>query len=136
MSIDELIIAVFCLIDDELRKIVKKKKLRQRGPAPELTDSEVTTMEIVGEFLGKECDKAIWQYFKTHWLHFFPSIPDRSNFIRQAANLLRVKQRIQEKLASQLGAFGDTLHFVDGFPMPVCKFARAYFSQVFKGFAS
>lgn len=57
MSIDEFIIAVFCLIDDELEKIVEKKKLHRRGPMPELADSEVLTMEIVGEFLGKDCDK-------------------------------------------------------------------------------
>lgn len=93
-------------------------------------------MEVVGEFLGKDCDKTMWEYFKNHWLHFFPSIPDRSNFSRQAANLLVIKHRLQEKLASQLGAFSDTLHFTDGLPMPVCKFARAHFSQVFKGTAA
>ena len=59
MSIDDFIIAVFCLIDEEMKKILKEKKLRQRGPAPRLTDSEVITMEIVGEFLGKDCDKTI-----------------------------------------------------------------------------
>lgn len=66
MSIDDFIIAVFCLIDEEIEKVLKGKKLRQRGPAPGLTDSEVITMEIVGEFLGKDCDNAIWEYFKSH----------------------------------------------------------------------
>jgi hypothetical protein len=32
MPIDDFIIAVFCLIDDELKKILNGKKLRQRGP--------------------------------------------------------------------------------------------------------
>ena len=77
----------FCLKDEEMKKVLKGKKLRERGLAPGLSDSEVITMEIVGEFLGKDCDKAIWEYFKSHWLHFFPKIPDRSNFVRQAANL-------------------------------------------------
>ncbi len=39
MSIDDFIISVFCLIDDELKKILSGKKLRQRGPQPELRDS-------------------------------------------------------------------------------------------------
>ena len=136
MSIDDFIIAIFCLIDDELKRVLKGKKLRQRGPLPGLRDSEVITMEIVGEFLGKDCDKAIWEYFKSHWQHFFPKIPDRSNFVRQAANLHVIKRLLQESLAVSLCAFGDTLHMVDGLPMPVCKFARAHFSQIFKGQAT
>jgi len=35
-------------------------------------DSEVITMEVVGEFLGIDTDKHIWQYFREHWLMFFP----------------------------------------------------------------
>ncbi len=43
---------------------------------------------------------------------------------------------VQEMLAKTLGAYDDPLHIVDGLPMPVCKFARAYFSRVFKGAAA
>jgi hypothetical protein len=107
--------------------------LRQRGPSPELKDSEVMTMEIVGEFLGMDCDKAIWEYFKRHWAHFFPKISDRSNFARQAANLYVVKRLLQENIAAKLNAFEDELHMVDGLPIPICKFARAHFSKIFKG---
>ena len=71
MSISDFIINVFCIIDDELKKMLSGKKLRERGFLPKLTDSEVITMEIVGEFLGKDCDKTIWEYFKHHWNHFF-----------------------------------------------------------------
>lgn len=136
MSIADFIIAVFCLIDDELKKMLNGKRLRQRGPSPGLHDSEVITMEIVGEFLGKDCDKTIWEYFKGHWMHFFPKIPDRSNFVRQAANLHVVKRMLQERLAMALGSYADSLHLVDGLPMPVCKFARAYFSKIFEGDAA
>jgi hypothetical protein len=133
MSIENFIISVFCLIDDELRKMLNGKKLRQRGRYPSLTDSEVITMEIVGEFLGRDWDKDIWAYFKNHWLHFFPKIPDRTNFAKQAANLHVIKHLLQERIAKGLGALTDNLHMIDGLPMPVCKFARAHFSQIFKG---
>ncbi|MCB1075832.1 MAG: IS982 family transposase [Simkania sp.] len=136
MSIDEFIIAVFCFIDDEMEKFLKGKKLRARGKKPALEDSEVLTMEVVGEFLGHDGDKAIWEYFKRHWLRFFPKIPCRTSFIRQAANLHIVKNLLQEQIAARLGALIDSLHIVDGLPMPVCKFARAHFSQIFKGEAT
>lgn len=136
MSIDHFIIEVFCLIDDELGKMLKEGTLRCRGPSPALEDSEIITMEIVGEFLEKDGDKAIWEYFKSHWLHFFPKIPCRSSFVRQAANLYMVTQMLQKRVATKLGAFSDMLHMVDGLPMPTCKFARAHFSRVFKGLAA
>lgn len=136
MSTDDLIITVFCLVDGQLLRLLHGRKLRQRGFPPKLTDSEVIAMEIVGEFLGYDEDKKIWQYFKEHWKHFFPAIPDRTNFVRQAANLHAVKQMLQKMLAEALGAYDDQLHIVDGLPMPVCKFARAHFSQAFKGDAA
>jgi len=132
MSTEDLIITVFCLVDDQLRKLLGGRKLRQRGFKPSLTDSEVITMEIVGEFLGHDQDKHTWQYFKEHWSHFFPAIPDRTNFARQAANLHVIKRMTQERLAKTLRAYDDQLHIIDGLPMPVCKFTRAYFSRAFK----
>jgi Transposase DDE domain len=48
VDLNTFIVAVFCLIDDR----VKDRRIRRRGPAPKLSDSEVLTMEIVGEFLG------------------------------------------------------------------------------------
>jgi hypothetical protein len=136
MSIEDFIITVFCIIDDELEKLLDGKKLRQMGRHAQLTDSEVITMEVVGEFLGKDADKSIWEYFCSHWAHLFPNIPARTNFVRQSANLHIIKQKLQENLAITLGALRDSLHLIDGFPMPVCKFARAHFSHIFKGDAA
>jgi len=62
------LIAVYCFVDDWL------KGKRLRGPQPKLSDSEVLTMEIVGEFLGLDTDKAIYQYFRRHWSDWFPAL--------------------------------------------------------------
>jgi hypothetical protein len=43
---------------------------------------------------------------------------------------------IQERMAQGLGAFSDPLHLIDGLPSPVCKFARAHFTKVFKRVAA
>lgn len=136
MSVEHFIITVFCFIDEEMKKNFGHTKLRNRGPSPVLEDTEVITMEIVGEFLGKDADKTIWEYFKSHWSHFFPKIPNRTTFIRQAANLHMIKRILQERIAARLGAFNDPLHIVDGLPMPTCKFPRAHFSRIFKEHAA
>lgn len=136
MSLEDFIISVFCLVDDNFVLLVEEKNLRQRGFVPKLTDSEVITMEIVGEFLGFDTDKGIWSYFKRHWLSYFPNIGSRSNFAKQASNLWKIKQQLQTGIAEKLQATTDHLHMVDGFPVPVCHFKRAHFSRIFKGNAA
>lgn len=49
MDLDDCIITVFCLIDEAIPVVLDGQRLRERGPAPTLWDSEVVTMEIVGE---------------------------------------------------------------------------------------
>ena len=79
MLLEDFIISVYCLVDDELKNLIKKRPLRARGFAPKLSDAEVITMDIVGEFMGKDTDKGIWQYFRTHWQLWFPELGSRSN---------------------------------------------------------
>ena len=64
MTINDFITEVYCFIDDDYKKLVKNIILRKRGFKPRLSDSEVITMEIVGEYLGHDRDTHIWRYFK------------------------------------------------------------------------
>lgn len=136
MSVDNFIISVYCLVDEMTKKMFYAQKLRQRGFAPQLSDSEVITMQVVAEFLGIDTDKGAWEYFGQHWKHWFPLLGSRANYAKHAANLWRVTPCLQEQLAKQLGAMIDTLHMTDGFPIPVCHFKRAYFSRIFEGDAA
>ena len=58
MSIEEFIIFVYVTIE-ELYPIVVIQPLRTRGFPPAVTDAEIITMQIVGEFLGLDTDKNI-----------------------------------------------------------------------------
>ena len=84
---EELIINVFCLVEDEIGEITGYGRLRHGGFDPKSSDSEVVTMEIVGESIGMDTD--IHQYFRLHWRHFFPGIGVRATFVRQAAKRMR-----------------------------------------------
>ena len=78
------------MVDDHYKKIVTNR-LRQGGYAPKLTDSEIITMELVGEFLQMNTDSQIHQYFKQHWQAWFPNLGSYPNFAKQCVNLLQVK---------------------------------------------
>jgi hypothetical protein len=49
MDLSTFIVSVFCLIDDLINK---ERRIRRCGPTPKLSDAEVLTIEVVGEFLG------------------------------------------------------------------------------------
>ena len=87
MDLETLITVVFCLVDDFVRDLCRGRRLRQRGPAPVLADSEVLTVEIVGEFLGLDTDQGLHAYFRRHFAHLFPGLRQvhRTTFLRQAA---------------------------------------------------
>jgi len=85
MDITTFMIAVFCLIEDFL----SGKRLRKRGPQPTLCDSEVLTMEVVGEFLGIDTESKIFTHFCRYYADWFPGLRKitRTTFTRQAADL-------------------------------------------------
>lgn len=127
MNLDDLIIACLCLIDDQLPAVLKGKRVRTRGPAPKLADSEVWTMEGVGTSLGISQDKALYDSFRRHDAHFFPAMGQvhRTTFVRQAANLWAVKERLWCHLRDELIPYDPTVAMVDSLPLPGCRLARS-----------
>jgi hypothetical protein len=125
VDLSTFIITGFCLTDDWLEG---EPELRQRGPQPELADPEVLTIEIVGEFLGVDSEKGLFAYFRRHYGEFFPASWEvhRTTFTRQAANLWVAKGRLWQHLLRREIGFDPLVSLVDSFPVPMCRFARAY----------
>jgi|SRR5689334_5594769 hypothetical protein len=137
MNLETLIVAVFCLVDDVVRDLCRGRRLRQRGPAPVLADSEVLTVEIVGEFLGLDTDRGLHAHFRRHFGHLFPGLREvhRTTFLRQAANLWVIKLALWRHLAAATRR-DPALTLIDSLPVPVCRFARAYRCRAFRGLAA
>jgi hypothetical protein len=133
MSPQDLLLLVFCLVDDAI-KALNLDPLRQRGPDPVLADSEVITMEVVGEHLGLDRDARLFWHFRRYHAAEFPGLTrlHRTSFVRQAANLWHLKQLVQRRLAEHLaGATADWL--IDSMPLPVCRFGRGGYCRGFRG---
>jgi hypothetical protein len=128
MSLEESIIRIYCAVEE----ILDGLRLLSRGFFPELSDSEVLTMEIVGEMQGRHTDAAIWRYFRDHWREWFPALGSRGNFAKHCANLRFAKERI---LAALFPA-DSCLHVIDGVPMPICRKARGFRCKSLKGEAA
>jgi len=133
MDITTYLISVYCLIDDWL----KGKRIRQRGPTPRLSDSEVLTIEVVGEFLGIDTDQWLYIFFRNFLGDWFPALREvnRTTFVRQSANLWGIKQQLFVYL-SQFVEYDPLISVVDSFPISVCRFARANRCRLFAGLAA
>ena len=140
LTVEDFLTLVYCLVDDLLAALVRihtnGRGLRPGRLVPILSDSEVITMLIVGEFLGYDTDKAIWSYFRKHHRRLFPRLGHRTTFVRQAANLWWFTGALQRVLAKHLGALDDLVHVVDGFPLLVAHLARAGRARCFRGDAA
>ena len=132
MDRDDFIIAVFLIVCEHYQTIQKQYRIRRGGFAPSLTDAEVITMEICGEYFKLGCDKDLYAYFHTHYLHFFPKLTDRASFVIQAAHSWHVKAAIQKRLVIVSGQMNDPVQVIDTLPLPVCVLTRATRDHCFK----
>lgn len=135
MDRDTFIITVYCLVDEHYAAVAAQYRIRRGGFAPALSDPEVITMEICGEYFKLDKDKDLFAYFRDHYRHFFPALGDRPSFVRQAANLWRVKEQIQQRLVRVSGQDRDGVQPIDTLPLPVCVYTRAPRERTFKGLA-
>jgi hypothetical protein len=140
VDLESFTIAVLCLIEELVQESTTDpawQRIRRRGPAPTLADSEVLTMVVVGEFLGLDRDTAIVDYFRREHPDWFPALNrvHRTTSARQAANLWALTERLWQLLVARL-PHDPALSFVDSIPVSVCRFGRAYGCRRFRGEAA
>ena len=78
MDRNYFIILVYGLVCEPYQAIIARHSLHQRGFAPALSDEEVITMEICGEYFGFSQEEAIYAYFRSHYPSFFPKLTERT----------------------------------------------------------
>jgi len=128
----DFIITVYCLVCDYYQMVKSQHKLRRGGFPPALTDEEVITIEICGEYFKLNSDCDIFEYFRAHYQADFPQLKDRTLFVRQAASLWQVKTAIQRLLVIRSGQADDPVQAIDTLPLPVCGYTRAPRDRCFK----
>ena len=55
------------MVDSYLTPLLQRHPPRSKGAVPALSDSEVLTLEIVGEFFDHHNGAKIWRYFRQQW---------------------------------------------------------------------
>jgi len=118
---------MFTYIDDYF----KSKSIVKRGPRPKMTDSEVVTIVLFCELLGKNSEYEHIN-FTEQWLKdFFPHIIDRSRYSRRLKSLTRLINDIRVKVLDEIILALSDIHIIDSTPVPVMRFQRAHFTPLF-----
>ena len=77
MRTEEIIIRLFCMVDDKLAHVNKRKNAH-------LYPSEIVTIGILFALKGVHY-RAFYRWLKGDWVHLFPHLPDRSRLLRLLA---------------------------------------------------
>lgn len=133
-DLELFIIAVYCLITDELYPAFCQQygKPRRAGFEPALSDPECLAIEVVGQYLGYAKQKTLYERMRQQCGAWFPGLQDRSTFVRQAANLWQVKAWLQRQLVHWLESDRAPVQVIDTVPVPICTLARRWQRKIFR----
>lgn len=98
-SLEDFILMVFVLVDDLYKEIAPAcVKFRPNNNKALLSDSEIITIAICGEFLGFDSENAWYAFVKKNYHQLFPKMCDRTRFNRTRRNLTQVMNLILQGL--------------------------------------
>ena len=125
MDRDTFIITVYCLVDEEFKKLRALYRVRHAGFTPAWSDVEVLTMASWGAYFTQQTDKDRCDSFVPHSRHCFPALAERRLFVRQAANLWQCQAALPRRLPFVSGQAHAPVPPLDPLPLPVCTYTRA-----------
>lgn len=95
------------------------------GPAPALSCSEVITLSLVGQWAPFGSERGFYRFAQRHLKAAFPTLPDRSQFLRQEHACVSLIEQIACLLAEQRPQQSEELyHILDATGVPVRHIKR------------
>ena len=125
----------YVLIDDAYQHLLtcRGKRLRERGPEPTFSDSEVITVGLVIETFFHGHEDLGLAFVRQYHLQLFPALLDKSQFNRRRRHLTGVMELIRRQLSNVLLEPGDRVRLIDSAPIPACTYTRQNDCQTIAG---
>jgi len=116
---DDFCTCAYVIVDDIWQQIAPLFK--RPGPAPEVSDSELITMALVGECRGWDQETELISNWHEH-TDLFPRIPERTRFNRRRRNLMFAINLIRKTVLQMMDLAQDSQCVIDSCPIPVVEF--------------
>jgi hypothetical protein len=124
LSLEDLFIICFVIIDDLYKRFVPERVKHRPGIKPNLSDSEVITIVIVGELSGMDVEIRWYTFVRQLYRHLFPNLNERSRFNRRRRDLSRVINLLRARLSEILLDPDDPWRIIDSFPVEIANWGR------------
>jgi len=127
MDLDTFMTTLYVLIDDWYKRDIEHTMQRHAGPDLEMSDSEVLTVAIAGQWqvgVPWRSERSVVRYMQQHGRHWFPGMLKRSQFNQRVRDLWAALVRLQQIIAQELWT-GELYECVDCVPLPHCSLAQA-----------
>lgn len=128
LDLDTLMTTLYVLIDDWYKAEMESRMKRHGGPAVKMTDSEVLTVAIAGQWRAGvpwQSERGVVRYMHKHGRHWFPNMLQRSAFNERVRKLWVAFICLQQQVAVWLQRPQDIYEVVDCVPLPACSVAQA-----------
>lgn len=128
---EDILTVTYILIDDAWPTLPAKiLPERRRGPAPTMSDSEVTTVAIFIDSIFDGDEEKGLAFLRQYHPTLFPTLLDDSRFNRRRRDLwsametLRCYFRDAWRAAHPLDTDVERLRVIDSAPIPICTYPR------------
>jgi len=124
---EDIFITWYVLVDDIYQAIRRRTgRLRQRGPEPSFSDSEVITIALIAETFFHGNEELCLAFIRQYHHDLFPCLLEDSRFNRRRRALLGVIEAIRCELVAILIPPEDRVRLVDSAPIPLCTYTRGH----------
>jgi len=130
------LVSIFCEIDDfcneldeNTSRLLTGPTKGNRGPAGQLSISEIMTIQIMFQMIGYRNFKIFYMGFlKVYWDKYFPKLPGYTRFVElMQRTIFPLTLFAYFKCGKKTG-----IYYIDGSCLPVCHIKRAKRNRVFK----
>lgn len=128
MDLDTFLTTVYVMVDDWYKASWAKSMQRQQGRRATMSDSEVLTLAIVGQWrvgVPWQSERGLVRYMQQHGQGWFPRMLGHSGFNQRVRNLWAIFIQLQQAVADWLEPQGSLYECVDCVPLPACSLAQS-----------
>jgi hypothetical protein len=139
MDFDTFLVTVYSIVDDLCKEYIALYKPKRPGRGPEVSDSEVTTLSLLREWLGPASEREFTSWARSYLAAYFPRILSQSAMNRRVRDLgpllCALGPLIEERLHRELGVNG-VYEALDAVPVPLMCICRGKHHKLFADEAS
>jgi hypothetical protein len=128
MDLDTFLTTVYVKVDDWYKANWAERLKRKRGRRASLSDSEVLTLALVGQWrvgVPWQSERGLVRFMQQQGRGWFPQMLGRSGFNQRVRNLWAVFIQLQQAIAHWLEPQGSLYECVDCVPLPACSLAQS-----------